>query len=124
MGRYYHGDIEGKFWFAVQSSSDADYFGSEGYTPDELHYHFDTNNIPEIEEGIKNCETVLGEDRVALDKFFSNTDRYNDKQLSDLLGKDDKGVKDTLRWYARLNLGQKILNCVKEQGSCSFVAEL
>ena len=23
MGRYYHGDIEGKFWFAVQSSQDA-----------------------------------------------------------------------------------------------------
>lgn len=124
MGRYYHGDIEGKFWFAVQSSSDADYFGSEGFTPDELHYYFETNHIPEIEEGIKNCETVLGEDRVALDKFFSNTDRYNNKQLSDLLSKDDQGVKDTLRWYARLTLGQKILNCVKEQGSCSFVAEL
>ena len=25
MGRYYHGDIEGKFWFAVQSSNDADF---------------------------------------------------------------------------------------------------
>jgi len=23
MGRYYSGDIEGKFWFAVQSSTDA-----------------------------------------------------------------------------------------------------
>ena len=27
MGRYYHGDIEGKFWFAVQSSDDGEYFG-------------------------------------------------------------------------------------------------
>jgi len=27
MGRYYNGDIEGKFWFAVQSSDDADFFG-------------------------------------------------------------------------------------------------
>ena len=27
MGRYYTGDIEGKFWFAVQSSDDADFFG-------------------------------------------------------------------------------------------------
>ena len=25
MGRYYQGDIEGKFWFAVQSSNDADF---------------------------------------------------------------------------------------------------
>ena len=30
MGRYYNGDIEGKFWFAVQSSNDADFFGCEG----------------------------------------------------------------------------------------------
>jgi hypothetical protein len=27
MGRHYYGDIEGKFWFAVQSSFDADFFG-------------------------------------------------------------------------------------------------
>jgi hypothetical protein len=27
MGRYYNGDIEGKFWVAVQSSDDADFFG-------------------------------------------------------------------------------------------------
>ncbi len=27
MGRYYSGDIEGKFWFAVQSSYAADRFG-------------------------------------------------------------------------------------------------
>ena len=30
MGRYYSGDIEGKFWFAVQDSDDADHFGIEG----------------------------------------------------------------------------------------------
>ena len=29
MGRYYHGDIQGKFWFGVQSSSDASHFGVE-----------------------------------------------------------------------------------------------
>ncbi len=30
MGRYYNGDIEGKFMFAVQSSDDADFFGVQG----------------------------------------------------------------------------------------------
>ena len=29
MGRYYYGDIQGKFWFAIQSSDDATYFGIE-----------------------------------------------------------------------------------------------
>ena len=30
MGRFYNGDIEGKFWFGVQESNDADHFGVEG----------------------------------------------------------------------------------------------
>ena len=30
MGRYYNGDIEGKFMFAVQSSTSADRFGCAG----------------------------------------------------------------------------------------------
>ena len=28
MGRYYSGDIEGKFWFAVQSSTSPERFGA------------------------------------------------------------------------------------------------
>jgi len=28
MGRYYTGDIVGKFWFAIQSSDDASHFGA------------------------------------------------------------------------------------------------
>ena len=30
MGRYYTGDIEGKFWFGIQSSNSADRFGVIG----------------------------------------------------------------------------------------------
>jgi len=29
MGRYYNGDIEGKFWFGIQDSNDASFFGIE-----------------------------------------------------------------------------------------------
>ena len=36
MGRYYRGDIEGKFWFAIQASNDADFFGCEGEPPNYL----------------------------------------------------------------------------------------
>ena len=36
MGRYYSGDIDGKFWFAVQPSDDANYFGVEGERPNYL----------------------------------------------------------------------------------------
>jgi len=37
MGRYYGGDIVGKFWFGVQSSSDAVHFGVAPQGP-ELQY--------------------------------------------------------------------------------------
>ena len=29
MGRFYYGDIKGKFWFGVQESEDASHFGVE-----------------------------------------------------------------------------------------------
>ena len=61
MGRYYSGDIEGKFWFAVQSSSDADFFGCEGQST-YLNYYFDEDNLPDIEEGIARCEDALGKE--------------------------------------------------------------
>ena len=40
MGRYYTGDIEGKFAFGVQASDAADQFGVEGQTPEYLEYYF------------------------------------------------------------------------------------
>ena len=33
MGRYYNGDIEGKFWVAVQPSDAAARFGGRNYEP-------------------------------------------------------------------------------------------
>ena len=59
MGRYYNGDIEGKFWFAVQSSDDADYFGVQGEAR-FLNYYFMTEDLPKIEAGIKKCKKYLG----------------------------------------------------------------
>jgi len=56
MGRYYSGDIEGKFWFACQSSDDADNFGVVGTPPDDrLQYYFKEEDKPEVEKGIALC---------------------------------------------------------------------
>ena len=49
---------------------------------------------------------------------------WNDEDLAKYLDTDKESVKPILKWYARLELGEKILNCVEETGSCSFVAEL
>lgn len=120
IGRYITGDIEGKFWFAVQSSSDADFFGYEGQQPNYLEYCFDKEHLPEIEKGIEKCEEELGEYKEKFDKFFKKDCGYNDEQLKEEVGRD--AIKK-LTWYARLELGKKILKCVKKTGYCNFQAE-
>mgnify|MGYP003112933048 FL=1 len=138
MGRYYNGDIEGKFWFGVQSSTDADFFGQEGQ-PRFYNYYFDKEDLPKIEEGIEKCKNALGSLLKPLNKFFEENNGYNDKMLVDYLNerrkdifpyldKSDKfkeeEIKGYLEWYARLGLGEQILDCVKEKGYCNFEAEL
>ena len=129
MGRYYTGDIEGKFMFGVQSSTDADFFGVEGEAT-HLSYGFNAEDLPKVEEGIKECEGVLGEYLEHMYQFFKEKESYNNEQLSkyltEKLGKDvtENNVAFNLEWYARLELGKEIRDCVKENDYCGFEAEL
>jgi hypothetical protein len=52
MGRYYDGDINGKFMFGVQSSDAADRFGVIGEKPNLLDYYFDEDNLDSLKEGL------------------------------------------------------------------------
>jgi hypothetical protein len=117
MGRYYSGDIEGKFWFAVQSSNAASRFGGVESEPSYIDYYFDKDHLQEIEGEINRIENSIDVNK--LDNFFSERNGYNDNMLR------EAGITDReLSEYADLELGRKILNCVKENGSCSFEAEL
>lgn len=123
MGRYYSGDIEGKFWFAVQSSNAADRFGVTGDTPNYLSYYFDEDNLTDIQEEIQRIENSIGVDNIKkIEDFFNTNGGYNDKILQ------DAGLLDIWNMhksdYADLLLGRKIEKCVIENGSCSFDAEL
>lgn len=124
MGRYYNGDIEGKFWFGVQSSNDADFFGVEGYEPNYLNYYFSTEDLPNIKKGIKTCQKMLGKNKKKLDNFFKEKDSYADGELAKKLKITEDKATEILKWYARLELGTKILKCVEETGQCDFDAEL
>lgn len=126
MGRYYEGDINGKFWFAVQSSTDAEFFGAEPMSPPYVDFYFhEDDHIDDIKNGIKTCEDKLGLFKAKLDEFFESHNGYNDKQLMEFLEIKDIGIlRTTLEWYARLRLGNKILACVLDQGDCEFRAEL
>tara|TARA_R100001244_G_C5135426_1_gene126756 strand:+ start:460 stop:843 length:384 start_codon:yes stop_codon:yes gene_type:complete len=127
MGRYYTGDIEGKFWFGVQCSTDANFFGGEEYQPEEMNYYFQKDDLNTIKEGIKTCKDVLGKNKKRLDTFFEKSNGINDEILQKHWDKHYKqpiNVNHELEWHARLLLGEQILECVEKEGSCSFTAEL
>jgi len=118
MGRYYSGDIEGKFWFALQDSDAADRFGVTGEQPSTLSYYFDEDNLEDVELEIKNIEESLGDKLQLIEKFFEDNNGWNDKKL------EDAGItQEELSEYADLGLGKKIRDCIKENGSCQFDAE-
>jgi hypothetical protein len=119
MGRYFTGDIEGKFWFAVQSSTSADRFGVTHAEPSYVEYYFDESNIDDIKSEIDNIEKDLGDKLGILNDFFEQKDSYSDKDI------DSLGIsRDELSEYADLLLGYQIRDCVEENGHCCFDAEL
>ena len=127
MGRYYTGDIEGKFWFAVQGSTNADRFGRTHCEPSHVEYYFDKEALPEIKEGIQKILDNLGEYKEAFDEFFKKNNGYNDQMLKDFFIEkkmDTSNLRKLLEEYADLELGRKIENCVEETSSCFFHAEL
>jgi hypothetical protein len=122
MGRYYSGDIDGKFWFGVQSSDAADRFGRIGEQPPYLVYYFDIDDLPEVEAEIQRIESTLGEKKAKLDAFFNQEGKlgYQDKELTEI------GIsQEDLSEYADLFLGYKIAKALKESesGTCEFTAE-
>ena len=130
MGRYYGGDISGKFWFGIQPSDDADFFGVEGTQPEYIEYYFDESNTDDVRKGVNDCLETLGENKSRLDKFFDGRQGYNDDMIRDVWQMEykteltDVEIRDMLSWYARLELGTKILNCLDENKECSFTAEV
>jgi hypothetical protein len=114
MGRWYNGDIEGKFMFAVQSSDAADRFGSTG-TNNYLDYYFDSEHLETIDEELEE----LKEDFDKVIKFFKVNESYT-KETLEKAGVTNKELEN----YADYLLGEKIKKCIIENGDCQFQAEL
>ena len=66
MGRYYNGDIEGKFWFAVQSSDASERFGGTGYQPAYTEYDFGEDDfggdVFDVEEEAEEDQDIVEEE--------------------------------------------------------------
>jgi hypothetical protein len=119
MGRYYSGDIDGKFWFAVQPSNSADRFGVTGYVPEYIEYNFEDSDKEGVQRELKKIEDALGDQLQKMDDFFEKNISYRDEMLTED-GIDPSKLGD----YADYKLGQKILKCIEEYGQCQFTAEL
>lgn len=124
MGRYYTGDIEGKFWFGVQSSDASERFGGERWEPSSIDYSFSKEDLPKVRSELKKIEKTLGRYRQKLDEFFDKNDSYNDEMLQKEFNIPIGKVRSLLSDYADHRLGSKILKCLEENGECNFNAEL
>jgi len=126
VGRYYSGDIEGKMWFAVQESNDADNFGVIGEPSNDLYYHFNEDNIRGINKELAKCRESIGTDSLEImDRYFKKHRTESHQALDDLVIKiGDTEYKKLKEYYARIELGEQILQCIKENnGECSFSVE-
>jgi len=116
MGRYYFGDIEGKFAFTIQSSDAADRFGVSG-EQNTLSYYFSSDNLNYLEEELKNIVRNLG-DKFSkirkLSKCYVNSEKIEELKITD----------NDLSEFADFELGLKIRRQIKLTGSCHFEAEL
>ena len=114
MGRYYHGDIEGRFMFAVQSSNAADRFGSTGFN-NYVSYYFDESHLGTISKELSTLKPAWEK----VTEFFKDRNSWTSAQQKEA-GISSQEMSD----YADYCLGKKIEECIKEEGECNFEAEL
>ena len=141
MGRHYDGDISGKFWFAVQSSDDGEYFGAlditEENTDSDYHegfvdYVIYFSDIDKVKAGIDLCKRQLRGNYVILNEFFSSSSGYNDEMIIEHYKKtrgihiNEGFLREQLTIFARLDFGTQILLYFNESPSedCHFTAEM
>ena len=119
MGRYYRGDIEGKFWFGLQTSDCAMRFGGEANEPQYIEYKFDEDDLDGIKKEIAKIQESLGENLNRISDYFKNNNGYTMEEFQ-AMGITDEMLSD----YADLELGIQIRDCVIAEGSCNFDADL
>lgn len=101
MGRYYQGDIEGKFMFSVQSSNAAERFGAEEMDPHYVEYIIKRSSYKEIVEELESIKSANPIEKVV--SMFETENGYNDETL-----KKHDVTEEDLSAYADHRLGEQI----------------
>ena len=125
MGREYKGDIDGKMWTSVQPSNDADNFGVIGEPLGDLHYFFNGYDVENINRELTRCREAIGTDNLdIMDRYYKEHRTESHQDVDDLKSKiGNTEYKKLEEYYSRLELGEQILACIRDNGTCSFSVE-
>jgi hypothetical protein len=122
MGRYYNGDIEGKFWFAIQGSDAPERFGAFERDREYIDYTIDRESLPEIIEEIKSIES---NPKVQL--LMKLCDEADTISITDAWQEEHGISRGDLADYADLILGRKIRDFFEldpQNDHCEIQADL
>jgi len=123
MGRYYSGDIEGKFMFAVQSSDAPERFGAVEENPGYINYYVPSDAIDEVRNELDSITKLSGDQIERVQNMFDNEMGYNDDTM-----KKYGVTKQGLSEYADYRLGKQILEFLEDERNegygCTIKAEL
>lgn len=122
MGRYYYGDIEGKFGFGIQpSTAPEDFLGAE---PVRITYSWSGKD--EIKQRIDRIKQEMKHRYDQLELYFSKKSTYTNEELAEYMHITEAELKDTLLDYYNYKLGEKVYNYMVENDTdcCQIDAEL
>jgi len=101
MGRYYSGDIAGKFMFAVQGSDAGERFGAFECSQGYIEYCVDRDSYDDIVRILASIKSRGGVKKVK--EMFEKVNGYNDEIMQ------EHGVtRKDLSEYADYNLGKQM----------------
>lgn len=119
MGRYYNGDVNGKFMFAVQGSDAHERFGAVEEQANYINYVVYRDSYAEI------CAELDSIDKQSIekvDKMFNEKSGYND-EIKKKFGVSEEDLSE----YADYEIGmqlKKFFDKNKDCDECRFDAEI
>lgn len=119
MGRYYSGDVNGKFMFAVQSSDAHTRFGAEEVEPSYIDYEIHRDSYDDI---VKELDLIDKGSIERVSKMFEENNSYNDETQ-----KQYNVTQEDLSEYADYNLGKQVKDYFDdnpEENYCYLEAEI
>lgn len=122
MGRYYTGDIEGKFAFAIQPSTAPEtYLGAEA-----VSIEYSWSGRDDIKSIIDQIKQKMRHKYDQIEKYFSEHSSYTDKELAEYMHITEDELHEALLDYYNYKLGKKVYDHMVENDTeyCSITAEL